>query len=87
MVLIFLDAWYFFGLKEEIIGHHLVDCAGKWKDISIRVIIMTYEYLWRPIFSSLNIFCKMFITKTSVTKIGNFEEKFIVEFYLYIFPC
>lgn len=86
VVLILLDPWYLFGLKEEVIGHHLIDRAAQRKYISVGEVIMANEHLRGTILPCLNILSEVLMGKAGITEISNFKEQLVIQLNLHALP-
>ena len=86
MIFIFLYAWNFFWLEQEVICHHFENSAGEGKNICVVIIFVSEDDLGGTVLSGLNVICEMFISETCVAHVDYFEEKFVVEFYFDAFP-
>jgi hypothetical protein len=86
MIFVLFDTRDLLGLEEEIISHHFVNCASERENVSIATVFMPEKNLRRTILASLNIFSEVLVGETSITHIGNLEEKFVIEFDIDALP-
>lgn len=86
MIFVFWNALDFLRLKKEIVSHKFKYCTSQWPNVGVMDVWVTQNNLWSTIFTSLNTFSEVFISKASVTHIHDFEENFVVEINFYVFP-
>ena len=80
MVIVFVIIVSLARFKQEITRDHLKDCTSQAPHISWGVIISTYNYLWRTILSSLNLWRKVMICPAAVTHIAYLYHDIFINF-------
>ena len=80
MIIVFIIIVSLARFKQEITGDHLKYCTGQAPYISWRIIISTYNYLWRTILPSLNLWRKVMVCPAPVTHIAYLYHNVFVNF-------
>jgi hypothetical protein len=80
MVIIFIVVTTLTGLKQKIASYHFKDSTSQAPDISRRVIVGTYDDLWRAVLTSLNLRSKVVICPASISHVANFDHYILIDF-------